>query len=262
MEIQFQNIFLDMDWLGRHFDMINAEFDSAWKLYGAMPEGAEKEYVCQTLKSAKKGLSEAWGDFLKIESAVVLGVEVSVMKFRYGDNGKLEKPFPLIKTEKGLDRMVEGLVGSFKEVDRGIEKVAEEGGLCIRKCNDAAGWNLWEDGIGNTELFGILCSMLSLEQLFRQTYDIGENIFRRVDSLRPKAHCHMKKAVFATGFYWEGRLKKDFLEMQSLNMPENKPIKSVKIKPSLRERMKAAEDSSLPLCADSHEKRTTEIKER
>ena len=157
MAVLFRNIFLDMDCLGRHFGMINAEFDSAWELYKALPEGTEKDCVCQTLESTKDGILAAQDEFQRIEYAVVLGVEVSVMKFHYGGNDRLEKPFPLIKTEKALDRLAEGLADSFQEMDKGIEKVAKAGGLCVRKGNERAGMSLWEDGVGNTELFGIPC---------------------------------------------------------------------------------------------------------
>ena len=188
-----------------------------------------------------------------------------MIKFRCGCNDRLEKPFPLIKAEQGLERMVEGLADSFREVDKGIEKVAAEGGLCVRKCNGITGWNMWEDGVGNRGLFDILFSMRSLEKFIRQTYDIGERIFDLVDSLRPKAHRHMKKAVFSTGFYWEGGMKEEFFKTESLCASESKPSKSVILKPSLREKMKAVAETGgalSPICANLHEEKVPEMKER
>lgn len=251
MALPFLNIFRDMDLLKGKLGMASEEMESVQEKATALPDGKGKEYVLHALYVAAEGIGTAKGYFSLAESSVVKGVEKSIAEFRNGNGSSLRKPFPILKVEKELERIMEKLKGSFAFVDRGIEKMEDAEGV---RCEDghykdAENRNLWNEGEENCALLEVLWPLRTLEDLIGQAYDMAHNVACRVDGMREKARRVIKRDILVPGVYWEK--KRAALEVKQQEEP---PI-GEKCKPSLRQRleeMKVADAS--PNCMhESHE---------
>lgn len=263
----------------RHYlNMVLGEPDYIQDRIGNLKDGVGKNHAVFAIAAAREKLDAVREGFARVDALVEKGARDSVARFQSGRDSALDRPFPLLAAEKELKNIMDCLAGAFAAVDIGIGRIEETEGM---ECKDGHYWDLehgalWEGGAGEQAWLGVLWPMRSLEKLIISTQDAVHDAARHVDGMRPKASSIIKKHVLVPGLQWEQEKDRErtaeppsghgsceagdawgreHMEGQTgilcvaedVMMPKAKEgsgQKKVHGKPSLRERLKMAEEKS------------------
>lgn len=270
-------VFREIDRARHYLEMVLGEPGRIQDRIGNLKGGMGKNHAILAIAEAREKLDEAWEWAARVDALVEKGARDSVAGFQRGRAGALERPFPLIAVEEELKTIMACLAGAFAAVDIGIGRIEETEGMACKggHYRDLAG-ALWEGGAGEQAWLSVLWPMRSLEKMIAGAQDAVHDAASRVDGMRPKARSIIKKHTLVPGFQWEREKEKERTaartsghgpceagdvwdrermegQADSLRVAEDVMLPNAKFglgqqkekgKPSLRKRLKIAEEKS------------------
>lgn len=272
------NTFHEIDRARYYLGMVFGEPGRIRERIGNLKDGTGKGYAVLALAAAQEKLNAAREGAAHVDVLVEKGARDSVARFQSGRDSALDLPFPLIAVEKELRNIMDCLAGAFAALDIGIGRIEETEGMECKDGHyrDLADGALWEGGTGEQAWLGVLWPMRSLEKMIISAQDAVHDAARHVDGMRPKASSIIKKHVLVPGLQWEQEKERERIAeppsgrgsceagdawgrermegqtgilcvAEDVRMPKVKDSSGQKKghgKPSLRERLKMAEEKS------------------